>query len=448
MSKSNLILITIDEVRPDRLSCYGKQKRIETTNFDQIASEGVLFEEAFSVSCLTPVVHATLLSGRLPHVHRVRDPYCFVEAPMLSHILKENGYKTAGYVGFGLLGALHGFNVGFDTFDEPTIHSATQKESYSQVFGVTYTDRQKEKGKNDFIDWEGLEREEEMIMWGGDWIPKVLDWIRENKENPFFLFTHYYKTHEGGERDMLASGEIVEGIMPEFSYYDAKVKRMDEYVLGSLFNELKRLDIYDNTTIVIQSDHGTNLGEHPAPKRLCTDQLYPQHTSMYDHDLQIAWAMKGKGLPGGRRVKGLVRNLDFVQTIIELFGLNTSLSLDGVSLLPAIEKGVSQGLTAYCEEIHESRGEGILQAMRTDKYKFIRNSTKKTEEFYNLIEDPEEKINLVGEMTAEEKDMTDEMRKTMEEYFTSKESSLEITDEQRERIDARLRVLGYIHDEE
>lgn len=447
MKKQNLILITIDEVRPDRLSCYGKQKRIVTENFDQLAREGVLFEEAFAVSCLTPVCHATLLSGVLPPVHKVRDPFCFVEAPMLSQVMRENGYQTAGFVGFGLLGALHGFNAGFDHFEEPNLRSATQRESYTHVFGSTYTDRQMQKGKDGAVDWQGLEREEEMIMWGGDWLPNLLDWVRGRKDDPFFVFAHYYKTHEGGEKDMIANGEIEQGVMPEFSYYDPKVKRMDEYILGNVIRELKELGIYDDTTIVVQSDHGTNLGEHPAPKRHSTDQLYPQHTSMYDHDVRIAWVMKGRGLPSGRRVSGLVRTLDFVPTIVELMGLKSSLATQGVSLMPFVESGCSRGVVAYMEETYERRGAGVLQAMRTDEYKFIRNVTKNAEELYNLKNDPQEKSDLRPAISPKEEQMVTAMRKQMQEYLESSASSLEVTRDQKERIEARLRVLGYIHDE-
>lgn len=246
---------------------------------------------------------------------------------------------------------------------------------------------------------------------------------------------------------MIANGEIKEGVMPEFSYYDSKVKRMDEYILGNVIRELKALGIYDDTTIVVQSDHGTNLGEHPAPKRHSTNQLYPQHTSMYDHDVHIAWVMKGRGLPAGRRVKGLVRSLDFVPTIAELMELKTSLPMQGVSLLPFIGSGLSRGLVAYCEEIYERRGEGVLQAMRTDDYKFIRNVTRSTEEFFNLKNDPQERENLRSAMSAKEEQMVTAMRKQMEEYLRPSASSLEITQEQKDRIEARLRVLGYIHDD-
>ena len=92
MSDKNLIIITMDAVRPDRLSCYGYDK-IKTKGIDAIAKEGVLFKNCICTSCLTPVSHASILSGKNPDKTKVRDPFDVVKTRMISEILKEHGYQ-------------------------------------------------------------------------------------------------------------------------------------------------------------------------------------------------------------------------------------------------------------------------------------------------------------------------------------------------------------------
>ena len=97
--KENVILMTMDAVRPDRLSCYGYD-RIKTKGIDAIAEEGVLFKNCIAASCLTPVAHASILSGKNPDKTGVRDPFCIVKTTLVSDILKREGYKVPGDVSF------------------------------------------------------------------------------------------------------------------------------------------------------------------------------------------------------------------------------------------------------------------------------------------------------------------------------------------------------------
>src|SRR5512139_3657966 len=98
MSKSNIIIISLDEVRPDHLSCYG-YTRMSTPHIDRVAKEGVRFETCICSSDLTPVTMGTVVTGKYPNRHGLREPYHQITGPSIGAILKEKGYLTAGFVG-------------------------------------------------------------------------------------------------------------------------------------------------------------------------------------------------------------------------------------------------------------------------------------------------------------------------------------------------------------
>ena len=113
MERKNLILITMDEVRADHITCFGN-KRIITRNIDHIARDGVRFETCIASSVLTPVSHASILSGLNPYSHGLRGPFDRFHSQSLPIVLKNNGYRTAGFVGNSMLGKTIGFHTGFD----------------------------------------------------------------------------------------------------------------------------------------------------------------------------------------------------------------------------------------------------------------------------------------------------------------------------------------------
>jgi arylsulfatase A-like enzyme len=447
--RKNLILINMDETRPDRLGCYGYGKA-KTDSIDRIAQEGVLFEDAFSSSCLTPVAHGSMLCGVHPMKHGVRDPYGLLVAKSLSSILKENGYKTAGAVGISIIGRNHGFDQGFDYFDEPTRETTVEVWTYEGTFHAKREEMLKEKAADEEKARKiRLEQEEEELMWGGDWVPNIIDFIRKNKKSNFFVWGHHYKVHQGCEKWYLKNGYIdPKSDDPYMCYYDRKIQLMNDTVFKPIIEVLEELGIYEDTYIAAISDHGTNFEEHYVDKIPILDMVYPQHTTMYDVDLRVAFLMKGKGLPVGRRVKGMVRGIDFAPTILDLLNIKADVDFDGVSLLPDIEKGESKGKVNYAEEIYPRRGAGSMQSIRTDTYKFMRNNTRKLEGLYNLEKDPGEKNNVIMTPNQEEFGMVQEWRKQLDAYLETQKVEARLSDEQRERIEARLRLLGYVMDKD
>jgi len=419
LKRNNLILVTMDAVRPDHLSCYG-YKRMKTAYIDSIAEGGVLFENCICSSCLTPVSHASILTGNNPHRHKVRDPFCKINSRTLAEILKENEYKTAGFVGVNFLSSQVGFNKGFDYFDEPTKESSWNKKEY--------------KGEKN-----GLES-----LWGNWWVDRMLKWLREHASSNFFIWGHYFECHFLAEKPLLYSGKMERDKLSDYAYYDAKIKYMNEQLFGPLVGTLKELGLYENTTIVITSDHGEQLG----PKQPNWEDYYfnyPQHKTMYDYDLKVPLIINSKDLACNKRIKHTVRAIDLVPTLINLLGISTSDSFDGLSLLPLINGEEFEELTAYSEELYEKRGEGSLQAVRTDAHKLIRNITKQKEEFYDICKDAEEGNNIINTTNSKEQRIITEFRGIMQQFLGDYFPDIVIEGDERDKIEASLRSLGYIN---
>jgi choline-sulfatase len=420
MKPQNLIVLSLDEVRPDHLSCYGYD-RIKTPNIDRIAKDGVLFETCIASSCLTPICMSSVLSGVNPPVHGLRDPFSVIGSKMVSEILKDRGYKTSAFVGNGLLGPTHGFKNGFDFFDEPTEEGAWVLHSYPGT---------EDKGK---------------FYEGNWWVDRLVSWLEDNASSPFFVWGHHYETHEGAEKALLRRGLLEEGKLSEFSYYDAKIKLADEKVLGPIFHTLQELAVFEDTTVVVMSDHGTTLGEHPANPIPWRDGVtYPQHTTMHDTDLRIALVMKGKGLPRNKRVKGMAREIDLAPTLLQLLGVNTIHQFGGIDLRPFIESGEVRGLVAYAEELFDKRGPGDFQAIRTDRYKYIVDRRhENTEQFYDLENDPGEQTNIIDILDEDEQLLLKEAREVTDTYLGTKTDRVRLSEQETEKIKWRLRTLGY-----
>ena len=424
MTLQNLILVTMDEVRPDRLSCYGN-RRIRTKNIDRIASMGARFETCIAVSSLTPICHASLLTGVNPPSHGLRNPYSRINFPTLAHVFKENGYTTAGFVAVSLLGPALGFSEGFDSYDYP----------HEGWFRSTYHEGD-----------EPITQDHAMleIVWGNFYQDRLWEWLRKHRETPFFLWTHYFDCHQAAEKVLLKMGKIREGVMPEYGYYDPKVKYMDEIHFGKMLEVLEELKLLERTNFVLTSDHGTNLGEHEVPPFPHLDLIYPQHTTQYDHDLKVPLMVVAPGIPAGQVVEGQVRHVDVVPTVIEVMGLKTSVRSDGISLVPAIREGRASGLVAYGEELFNERGPGDFQSMRTDELKFIIDRRSGKEEAYDLLVDPEEKRNVITHLTKDQANQIQEWRKITGEAYASQGKTTPVSGEDRQEVERRLKMLGYI----
>ncbi|MBS1271531.1 MAG: Arylsulfatase [Candidatus Marinimicrobia bacterium] len=419
MSQQNLIFITLDAVRPDHFSCYGYD-RFETKGIDEIAAEGTLFENNICASCLTPISHATMLTGKQPQKHGIRHPFSKVKSKTITEMMKEQGYSTAGFVGINFLGSTHGFAKGFDYYNEPTSESSWNSKEYK---------------KDD---------ETMQTLWGNWWIPDMLDWMQNHDDKPFFIWAHYFEVHFLSEKWLLYSGKMPKDELSDWAYYDGKLKYMDEHFIQPMNQQLKDLGIWDNTAIALTSDHGETLGpDNPNWEDYYFN--YPQHKTMLEDDIRVPLIFKGADVPKGKRIKNTTTAVDLVPTILDFMDIDTEEEFDGRSLTPLFHDEELDETVAYGEELYEERGKGPLQFVRTDTYKLIRNPSAGEEEFYNLAEDPGETDNRIEKLTVEEAEVAERFRKIMtDQYEGYRSDDAGFTDEESKKIEERLRDLGYI----
>lgn len=405
MEDRNIILISVDALRPDHLSCYGYEK-IETPAIDEIATKGAIFENCITASCLTPVSMASVLTAKYPNKHGLRNPFQKIQTTTIAEILKRKGYKTAAFTGINFLSRRCNFHKGFDLFKEP-------QEGWHQ-----------KKYKN-----EG--GEELITNWGYWWVPEFLNWIDKNSANKFFIWGHYFECHVPAEEWLLKEGRIKPGELAENNYYDAKIKYMDESFFKPLIELLKKEDLFENTIIVVMSDHGETFDEHPC----CGN--YPQHRTMYNTDLRSTLIIKGD-FASGSSMKTQVRTIDIAPTIIGPIFNEKIPGIDGQSLINFEGKD----RIAYSEEIYEQRGAGSLQAIQDGRFKLMRNNTTKEEEFYDIVADHLEQSNLIDEKREDERVKL--FRKELDRLMVSEMKGEEVSGDDEEIIRKKLKSLGYI----
>lgn len=429
-----IILFQYDEVRFDRLGCYGYKKDI-TPNIDRLAGEGVIFDMCCSTSTFTPVCTGTILCGVYPYIHGQRNGFQSIRARTLAQILREHGYKTAGFVSNGLIGSDHNYNAGFDCFDEP--------KPGKDIFDDT------EKTLERYREVE--HKEVQMIpYYAGSWYAeRMFKWIRENNSSNFFVWCQFYETHSGSEKVLLKQKRIEEGVLSEHSYYDAKIKLGDEKIVGGIVETLEDLGLFDDTLFIVTSDHGTSLGDYYGDSILYHGLERPAHVELYDPDVHVPLIIKSKDLPKDQRVRGMVRHVDLVPTILELCGIPLEgLGLEGVSLVPFIKEGKVPypGLEAYMEVLSEDlMGEGgARQGIRTDDYKYIRSLTTMSEEWFDLRKDPGENQNIIERVKNLAPKKLREIRGRLNGYLWKGSEEIIVPEEVRKRTEERLRALGYL----
>ena len=421
--KKNVILLSMDEVRPDHLSCYGYD-RIRTPNIDSLIEDGVQIEQCIAASSFTAVCMSSVITASYPYRHTVRDAFQVLQGTTAAEVFKEHGYKTAGFVGVSVLGSGHGFQRGFDLFDEPNENS----------YGLWQKNR--------------LEGGDELFFVGNWWVDRFFDWLDENKSGPFFAWGHYLETHDVAERFLLQEGMIKEGELSEFAYYDAKIRLFDDVVVGRLLKFLRENDLYENTSIVLMADHGCNLGEHPIeflPHN--PDRRYPQHSCAWDCEVKVPLIFHDVALPAGSIVRGAARAIDIVPTAISLADISPqSYEFEGVDLLAEIKDGRLQDREAYIENLTEMMRPGAYQAWRSSRYKYIRNVTTGREEYYDLEFDPLEQNNIIDTIRSYDPTELRRVRLALNDrlwrYKPNEYKSF--SDQEQSKITERLRGLGYI----
>jgi arylsulfatase A-like enzyme/lipopolysaccharide biosynthesis regulator YciM len=349
-----IIVISIDTLRADHLPIYG-YARIKTPAIDTLARDGIVFEHAYSHSPQTFPSHIAMLTGRLPFETGVRDDEPGLLKPnerLLAQMLRDRGYSTGGIVSSGLLRRATGVAQGFDFFDDET-----------PAGDAELTPGQRRRA--------GVDSEAIAEHW--------LDTVGSTR---VFLFLHLYDLHAPYQ-----PAEQVDGASP----YDGEIAHVDE-ALGRFLKYLQKHQLYDQSTIVLVSDHGEGLGDHGEQ----------QHgLFLYDEDIRVPLVLKqAAGLGAGQRVADVVQLADIVPTVLDLAKAPVPRNLRGRSLKPLADgTGTLPEVAVYSEARYGRNrfGWSELVSIRDGRFQYIRAPR---EELYDLQRDPHQRENLVTETGA------------------------------------------------
>jgi arylsulfatase A-like enzyme len=448
--RPNILLLTVDTLRPDHLGCYG-YNRATSPNIDLLARRGVLFRQVISAAGRTVQSFPSILSGVYPMVHGLRaegqSHEGLADRPTLTRFLRESGYAA--------FAVTQGLNVGLHRdFEEGSYDPDIYLDPNGQRVHVpTRNDREASR--------------------------KASGWLRSHRTSaaPFFLWMRYDAPHwpydapepykerfdpgyrgahsfneersPGAER-----GDIIFGktrlpsreVEHAVAHYDGEVAYTDE-AIGELLKTVQEIGRLDSTLILLTSDHGESLGEH--------DYFFEHGAYLYDETVRVPLIVSGPAfVHPGRVVEAQVRTIDILPTVLELAGVPPPQGIQGVSLVPRL-RGLAPGAgpPAYAEsgrnfykENPRQYIEGVAgkwRMIRTDRYKLIRipRDHDPIWELYDLRLDPGERANIVEQQPEVVVDLkrilmdligADPERKEREEPPVSPE------------LEDNLRSLGYV----
>ena len=346
-TRSSVILISVDTLRADRLGCYGAQ-RASTPHIDAIATGGTRFANISSQVPLTLPSHVSLLTSTYPFSNGVRDngqplPGGTVT---LATTLRRHGFHTAAFVASFVLDRRFGLNQGFDVYNGVTVPI-----------------------QSNVTDPGNLK------LTGEDVTKAASDWLRQNLNQPFFLFIHLYDLH---------TPYSLPGRGGPLSYND--MLDYEDTVIGRFWDELRSQKILDHALVVFVSDHGEALGDHGES----THGFFIYQSTLHV-PLIIHWPVSTSFPAITTAPAGLI---DVAPTITDYLGMQEPASFQGRSLLEVLRHPSAEHLGGvYSESLYAAKHFGCssLRSIQDGGYKYI-DSAKP--ELYQLTTDPGEKRNL------------------------------------------------------
>jgi arylsulfatase A-like enzyme/Tfp pilus assembly protein PilF len=388
----NVLLVTLDTTRADRLGSYG-DKAAETPALDRIATRGVPFQRVSSPAPLTLPAHASIFSGTLPRHHGVRDNTGFTLSSGVSTLAEAfagHGYETAAFVSAAVVERGHGLERGFQHYDDHMHYGS--REAFQYV----------ERGASQVVD-AALAR-----------IPELPE--------PWFVWVHFYDPHAPYiPPEPFRSRFAKDPYRGEIAFVDRELGRMLEAV---------RQRSSGAPVIVVAGDHGESLGDHGEE----THGLF-----LYEAATRVPWLMEGPGIRAGRTVETRVSLIDLAPTLLDTLDLPPLGKTDGVSRLKEIAGKRTAKESVELEAFLPAFSYGLapLRALIEKEYKYIEAPTP---ELYNLQDDPGERTNLA----LRETDRLRRMRKNLRQQTEDDEPVPRYIGQDAVEQRRRLASLGYL----
>jgi len=395
LSRPNILLVTIDTVRADHVGCYGAVN-VKTPTIDSLARDGILYERALSQVPLTWPSHVNILTGTYPFHNGVQD---FTGQPLaaefrsVAQAFSEHGYATAATISSFVLNRSWGLARGFAHYDDAFSGNAFLES------GVGLVERKAEES-----------------------VDRSLAWFRGRPAKPFFFWLHLYDPHSAYDppepfrseyRGHLYDGEI--------SFADAQ--------LGRLIAWMKQNRLYDNTAIVLLSDHGESLGEHGEKEH---------GFFIYNSTIHVPLIIKPVAAGArGRRVSDVVEITAAAPTLLQLAGITDRISkqFDTASLLPKPKPGAAYSETMYPLS---SFGWNPLRSLESGDYHYVEAPRP---ELYNVRSDLGEQHNLIAAQPATAAALKQQLEQRVSLRAAARPPGGTAADD---AVTEKLRALGYL----
>jgi arylsulfatase A-like enzyme len=438
--KPNIILIMVDALRADRLSCYGYGPQI-SPNIDALAGDAIRFETCIAQASWTKPSTATLFTSLYPSSHQAIYKSNMLPDPVVSiaELLSAEGYFALGFANNANITPIFNFGQGFDEyiFLKPSYffmspESGFQLTAYNQLRLIR--ERFVSQAKHVYHYYQDAQVVNK----------NVISWLEKLQHGRFFTFIHYMETHDpyfvhpyNGVGYARVSNPkpnpSVAGLYSET--YDGELRYVDQAV-GDLCRWLKNRDLYDDALIILTADHGQEFYEHGG---------WWHGTTLYEEQIHVPLIVKlprgqGAGTTDGR----MVRILDIAPTITTLVGISPHPSMQGLSFLSSSSSPWPGAEEVFSEEDHEGN---VIRSLRTRTWKFIQanpNNPRGLPEvaLFHLEEDPVELNNLA----AQRQDLVEILRPRLENT-SSMALGESVTPQERDIDEAtreRLKSLGYV----
>lgn len=440
----NVVMVVVDTLRADHLGAYGYGGHV-SPRFDAFARDAIRFDHAFAQASWTRPSFASILTGRYPSSHRVMGkPDMLPDAvTTLPEALQARGYTTAGFVTNFNVAPYFNFGQGFDEYHylEPELVLwANDTDSRLSLYSIVrlVSERflsKKLRVENYYQDAAAVNR-------------AVDGWLDRKPDGPFFLFVGYMDPHDPYFRHPYDGTAVARVAMPHpdasqaerlGALYDGEIRYWDHH-FGRLIDDLKRRGLYEDTLIVVTSDHGEELADHGG---------FWHGTTLYDEQVRVPLVVRA---PGGEQtgttITDWVRHVDLAPTVLRMAGGRTAEGMQGGDIFSAGRRPV------FAEEDHEGNR---LMSVRVpgqegqSDYKLIVANPGNPRglpatELFDVARDPREHRDLARAETAR-------VASTRQELERAARASAEgAVDAQTHALDdaaaARLRSLGYAGDGE
>lgn len=395
MSGANVLLVTLDTTRADRVGCYGN-RNIKTPFLDGLAKEGVLFSKAYAPGPTTLPSHCSILTGLYPYHHGARAN-AFTRLPddqiTLAEVLSGQAYATGAFISAFVLDSRFGISQGFGEYDDDV----------EEKLDPVATSRDPERSAKNTTD-------------------RAIEWLRTTGGKPFFAWVHYFDPHQP-YTPPAEYAEEYKGFL-----YDGEIAYTDSQ-LGRLLEVLTEMKVSDRTLVVVIGDHGQGFLQHLE----LTHGLF-----LYDSTLHVPFIMRYGSRWGGVHVGREVSAVDVMPTVLSLMGVSGPAPCDGEDLTrPASSPG--RAILGETLEGLDQHAVAPLLAIREKSWKYVHAPEP---ELYDLSVDPHEEDNIAEDHPDKVQALKDRLSRFYDNDLT-KALHIANTEQLTEQELAQLRALGY-----